>query len=156
MNSTNVTTNGYVGSQMYTTTLPSVLSTYITPVFGSHVLEYSNNLTHTVNNSLYNKLGSNSGAASANFWYTRKLDLMNETQVYGHIAFSSSGYDIGSDNIQFPLFRLKPEFVNKGRNWYWLRDVVNSSNFAVVGHDRACWNSTSGNNAGVRPYFYID
>ena len=75
VNSTNTTTGGYVGSKMYTTVLPSVLSTYITPVFGSHVLEYRSRLT---NSSTY-------------AFYTRKLDLMNENQLVGSPVWATSG-----------------------------------------------------------------
>ena len=126
MNETNVTTGGYVGSEMYTTTLSTVLSTYITPVFGTHVLEYLNLLTTAVDTTRYNRYGTASGASSGWTWQTRKLDLMNEIQVTGNASVSSSLYDTGSDNIQFPLFRLKPEFVNKQRSWYWLRSVASA------------------------------
>ena len=156
MNATNVTTGGYVGSEMYTTTLPSVLSDYITPVFSSHVLEYGNLLTNTVDTTRYNRSGVASGASSNWAWYTRKLDLMNENQVTGGTEWSSSGYETGSDNIEFPLFRLRPEFVNKEGYWYWLRSVVDGGSFAQIS---ASCNSTYTNAdgvGGVRPYFYID
>ena len=156
MNTSNVTTGGYVGSAMYTTTLPSVLSTYITPVFGSHVIEYRNLLTKSVGTSLYNRWGTNSGASNGWDWYTRKLDLMNENQVYGSIVWSSSGYETGSDNVQFPLFKLKPEFVNKARSWYWLRNVASSSGFAFVHGGGAGTTTGASDSVGVRPCFYID
>ena len=157
MNTSDTTSGGYVGSAMYTTTLPTVLSTYITPVFGEHVLTYRAALTNSVNTSAYNRSGTNSGASNGFAWYTRSLDLMNENQVYGSIVWSSSGYETGADNVQFPLFRLKPEFINKQRSWYWLRNVVSSSLFATVYYNGASGNdiryaSVSG---GVRPCFYI-
>ena len=156
MNDTNVTEGGYVGSKMYTETLPNVLSTYITPVFGSHVLEYRNILTTSVNTSLYNRYGSNTGASNNWTWQTRKLDLMNENQVPGGTEWSSSGNETGSDNIQFPLFRLKPEFVNKQRIWYWLRNVTSSSAFAGITDSGYNGTTHASNSEGVRPYFYID
>ena len=156
MNDTNVTTGGYVGSKMYTTTLPSVLTTYITPVFGSHVLEYRNSLTTSVNTSIYNRFGTNSGATNGWGWQMRKLDLMNENQVTGSIEWSSSGLETGTDNVQFPLFRLKPEFVNKQRSWYWLRNVTSSSAFAGINNNSASIYNNASNSGGVRPCFYID
>ena len=157
MNATDTTAGGYVGSEMYTTTLPSVLSTYITPVFSNHVLEYRNVLTTAVDTTRYNKFGTASGASSNWNWYTRKLDLMNEVQLTGAIEWSSSGLETGSDNIQFPLFRLKPEFVNKERYWYWLRNVSSAVFFASVGGDSASGHGhVASDVGGVRPYFYID
>ena len=155
MNDTNTTEGGYVGSKMYTTTLPSVLTT-ITNAFGSsHVLEYRNLLTTSVGTTLTNRYGSASGASNSWAWQTRKLDLMNENQVYGSIVWSSSGYETGTDNVQFPLFRLKPEFINKQRSWYWLRNVTSASFFAGVGTSGASSSYGASYSYGVRPCFYI-
>ncbi len=156
INDTNDTTGGYVGSKMYTITLPSVLTTYIIPAFGSHVLEYRNLLTNSTNTTLIGRYGSARGGTNGWAWQTRKLDLMNENQVYRSMVWSSTGYETGSDNIQFPLFRLAPEFVNKQRAWYLLRNVSSSSNFTDVysqGNSNAPWAS---NIRGVHPCFYID
>ena len=109
MNSTNTTVGGVAESEMYKTTLNDVLSNYITPVFGTHVLEYRQLLTTGINATGYNRFGNNGGCSNAWAWSSRKLDLMNEVQVYGSIVWSSSGYDIGSDNVQLPLFRLAPQ-----------------------------------------------
>ena len=155
MNDTNTTTGGYVGSKMYTDTLPTVLTT-IRNAFGTdHVLKYRNLLTTNVNGSLTNRLGLAGGVSNDWAWQDRYLDLMNENQVYGSIAWSSSGYDTGSDNVQFPLFRLKPEFINKERGWYWLRNVASSAYFARVGGYGYSATDNASNSAGVRPYFYI-
>ena len=156
MNSTNTTTGGYIGSTMFKTTLTSVLSTYITPVFGSHVLTYRTFLTNTITTTLYNRLGKNTGASSNWTAYTRSLDLMTENQVFGSIVASSSMYDTGIDNIQFPLFRLKPEYVNKIGGWYWLRGVVSSYWFTIVGDSGSSYYAAASYTGGVRPYFYID
>ena len=161
MNSTNTTEGGYVASNMYTAILPNVLTTYINPVFSGHILSYRNLLTNATDTTRYNRYGTNNGASSNWAWYTRQLDLMNENQVTGSIEWSSSGYETGSDNIQFPLFALRPEYViardnSGGRQTYWLRNVATSSNFAYVhntGHSSFSGASTS---FGVRPYFYID
>ena len=161
MNSSNTTTGGYVGSQMYTTILPSVLTTYIEPVFGNHILQYRNLLTPGMTSTLYNRYGTNTGASSGGEWYTRQLDLMNENQVYGSIVWSSSGFETGMDNIQFPLFALRPEYViardNSGnRQDYWLRNVVSSSYFARINDRGHIYSNNATNSNGVRPYFYID
>ena len=155
MNSSATTEGGYVGSYMYTTKLPSVLSTYITPVFGNNVLTHKTNLTNSMGTSLYNRYGTNSGASNWYAWYERQLDLMNEVQVTGTIAWSSSGYDIGADNTQFPLFRLRPEFINKDGTWYWLRSISSSTCYARITGAGCTITDYANNSHGVRPYFYI-
>ena len=155
MNSSNTSANGYAGSAMVSSVLPSVLSTYITPVFGSHVLEYRNLLTTGINNTGYNRFGTNSGCSNNWAWSSRKLDLMNEVQVYGSIAWSSSGYDIGSDNVQLPLFRLAPQYICN-RAWYWLRAITSASSFANVHYHGLSNGIDASNSGGVRPCFYID
>ena len=156
MNSSNTTSGGYVGSYMYKTTLPSVLSTYITPVFSGHVLSHKTLLTNSVDTNVAS-MGYPGGTGAANGWdwYDCQVDLMNELQVTGATEFSSSGHDIGSDNIQFPLFRLRPEFVNKQRTWYWLRSVASSSYFACVADGGVSVGNGASASGGVRPYFYI-
>ncbi len=164
MNSSNTTSGGYVGSYMYTTTLPSVLTTYINPVFSGHVLSYDAVLTTEVGTNLYNRYGQNLGASSSAGWYTRQLDLMNEVQVSGTIIWSSSGYDVGNDPIQFPLFRLRPGLKTaynstihstSTRCSYWLRSVTAAHWFAAVISTGNLFDSSASNSHGVRPYFYI-
>ena len=156
MNSTNTTVGGVAESEMYKTTLNDVLSNYITPVFGTHVLEYRQLLTTGINATGYNRFGNNGGCSNAWAWSSRKLDLMNEVQVYGSIVWSSSGYDIGSDNVQLPLFRLAPQYICN-RAWYWLRTITTSSAFAVVDHYGYSTNGNASNSGGgIRPCFYID
>ena len=156
MNSSNTTVGGYVASAMYTTTLPSILETYITPVFGSHVIEIRNLLTTGINASGYNRWGTNSGCSNAWEWRSRKVDLMNENQVFGSISWSSSGFETGSDNCQLPLFRLAPEYITNRSYWYWLRNVVDSSRFAHVTIAGISLHRDASATGGVRPCFYID
>ena len=156
MNSSNTTVGGYVASSMYTNTLPSILDTYITPVFGSHVIEIRNLLTKGINATGYNRYGINSGCSNDWAWYSRKVDLMNEVQVFGSIVWSSSGYETGSDNCQLPLFRLAPEFITNRSYWYWLRNITNASCFANVYYHGYGGNGNASATGGVRPCFYID
>ena len=151
MNSSNTTVGGYVASATYTTTLPSVLETYITPVFGSHVIEIRNVLTKGINPSGYNRWGTNSGCSNDWAWYSRKVDLMNENQVFGSISWSSSGFETGSDNCQLPLFRLAPEYITNRSYWYWLRNVVDSSRFADVSYGGYSDRDDASATGGVRP-----
>ena len=157
MNTTNTTKGGYMGSVMYKTTLSTVLSTYITPVFGNHILTYYEGYSSSVNTSAANRTaGKTTGASNVRTWAaSRKVDLMNEAQVFGTTFYSSSAFDTAVDNIQFPLFRLKPEFVNKQRTGYWLRDVASSALFVIInaGGDSGTYNAST--SQGIRPCFYI-
>lgn len=155
MNTTNTTNGGYIGSNMYKNILSSVFTTYINSTFGNHVIEHRNLLTNSINLTGYNRYGTNNGCTSGWDWYSRKIDLLNEVQVLGTIAWSSSGYEIGNDNCQLPLFRLAPEFICN-RSWYWLRNIATSSLFVCISGNGLSSGSDASNSGGIRPYFYID
>ncbi len=185
MNSTSTTIGGYAGSEMvgYVVgedgkatqdkkedggTLDTILNTYINPDFGTsnpsndntdHIIEYENTITDSVSDQSINKSGNSTGASSNRTWYTRKLDLMSEMNVYGGIVWSSSGYDIGIDYRQYAIFKLKPEFINSygtTRFHYWLKDVTSTSYFARVGGGGDTMFNNATSLLGVRPRFLID
>lgn len=146
MNATNITTNGYTGSEMYKTTLPTQLG-YIKAAFGStHILKYRQLFTVSVNSS---------GQSNNWQWFDCELSLMSEVNVYGTTVFSSSGYDTGIDNMQFPIFRLNPNMINKGRSWYWLKCVRNASDFCYVNYGGYSSALSASNVGGIRPLFLI-
>ena len=95
MNSEGSTEGGYVASLVYQNDLPTVLTNYITPVFGNHVIEYRASLTNGINPTGYNRTGKNDGCSDSYDLYSRKLDLMDECEVYGSAIWSSSGFDYG-------------------------------------------------------------
>lgn len=151
MNDSHVTTGGYVGSKMYTTNLAQ-FKTVIQNDFGSgHILNHRELLTNAVTD------GKSSGWA----WYDSTIELMNESMVYGHNAWGSHhGYETGIDKSQLSLFKHKPDLIVTlndagSRYWYWLRDVVSSSNFALVGTHGLANNHGAGHSGGVRPAFLI-
>ena len=155
MNTTDDTTGGYLNSNMATVTLPNILTT-IENIFGStHVLEFDNLLTYSINKTYYNRFGTNTGATTDWKWATaRKVDLMSEVQVFGSISWSSSGYDTGSMNTQLPLFRLAPEYICN-RETYWLRDVNSGMDFTRVFSSGYVDFGKANNSHGVRPFFFI-
>lgn len=151
MNDSHVTTGGYVGSKMYTTNLAQ-FKTVIQNDFGSgHILNHREVLTNAVTD------GKSSGWA----WYDSTIELMNESMVYGHNAWGSHhGYETGIDKSQLSLFKHKPDLIVTlndagSRYWYWLRDVVSSSNFAAVGTHGYAGSDGAGYSSGVRPAFLI-
>ncbi len=164
---------GYMGSEMYQTTLNTVYDKYIKPDFcrsssDCHIIEYLNLVSKSVDEKATNQYVQNTGASSGWSWETRKLDLMSEVNVYGTTVWSSSGWDVGADNKQYAIFRLKPELINKsvsaisgattGNYWYWLKAVVSSTNFASVAGDGGVFLESASNptHRGVRPRFLID
>lgn len=146
---------GYVKSIVYSTALPTVLTNYITPVFGNHIIEYRALLTNEINPYGYNRTGINNGCSTTNSWYSRKLDLMDECEVYGSIIYSSSGYDCGTAYPQLPLFALAPQYIPSDGE-YWLKDVSSSESYASVTASGMADQSWANGSAGVRPRFLID
>lgn len=150
MNSSNITTGGYVGSEMYKTGLAQAKTT-INNAFGSaHILNHRQYLVNAVTN----------GAPTGTDWYDSTVELMNENMVYGGRQFSPMpngatdpwntcrNYTI--DKSQLPLFHLAPWLICN-RQWYWLRDVVSAAAFADVGSNGAADCGLAGNASGVRP-----
>ena len=161
MNTTDTTEGGYYNSQMKQSTLPSILSTYVEPVFNGHVLTYANILTNEVDENANNITSNLYKGASNNWsWYNSQIDLMSEVNVFGTIILSSNGLDIGIDNQQYAIFLLKPEFAytngNSKRLSYWLKSVSNSKSFVFADVGGCSDNHALSKSAqGVRPRFLI-
>lgn len=155
MNSEGSTEGGYVASLVYQNDLPTVLTNSITPVFGSHVIEYRAPLTNGINPTGYNRTGKNDGCSDSYDLYSRKLDLMDECEVYGSAIWSSSGFDCGSAYTQLPLFALAPQYILSDGP-YWLKDVSTSHSYASVNAVGMADRALTGSFIGVRPRFLID
>lgn len=155
MNWEGSTEGGYVGSLVYGTTLPSVLTDYITPVFGNHIIEYRAFLTNGINPTGYNSSGTNDGCSNSCAWFSRKLDLMDECEVYGCPIHSSSAFDCGSAYTQLPLFALAPQYILSDES-YWLKDVSTSHSYASVTNSGIADGAWTAVILGVRPRFLID
>ena len=155
MNWEGSTEGGYVGSLVYGTTLPSVLTDYITPVFGNHIIEYRAFLTNGINPTGYNSSGTNDGCSNSCAWFSRKLDLMDECEVYGCPIWSSGAFDCGSAYTQLPLFALAPQYILSNES-YWLKDVSTSHSYASVTNSGIADGAWTAVILGVRPRFLID
>jgi hypothetical protein len=146
MNPDSTTDGGYVGSEMYTTGLNQA-KTKIHADFAGHVVNHERVLSNRVTN----------GQADRAPWRNSDVELMNEVMVYGSIVNGKATnglYNIGAEKSQLPLFALRPDLLNIGIYW-WLRDVVSASEFAVVGDDgRPDYNYATALR-GVRPVFSI-
>ena len=157
MNTSDVTTGGYVGSVMYTQKLPAYL-TAIRNAFGSsHILKYRAWLTKGVDTTANNRYPSDTGAANSSAYYDAYINLMNHVQVTGNIGFSGSGFDLGLDNVQFPLFRLNSKYISLNDKSYWVRDITSQNRFGVIYANTTISIGYKASSSGnVRPFFLID
>lgn len=150
MNTTNVTTGGYVGSAMYKSNLANA-KTIVNAAFQGSVLTHREYLCNAVAN----------GRPSGGAWFDSSIELPNEPMMYGHPHFSptSDGSTVPSiytiSKTQLALFMVCPRFiVNRSYN-QWLRDVVSSAVFArVSGYGTAHFYDASAS-GGVRPVFPV-
>lgn len=147
MNTSNVTTGGYTGSAMYKSNLAQAKTT-IKAAFGSaHVLTKRELLTNAVNGN------TPSGWA----WFDSDVELMNEVQAYGSVAWGAhdgNGYNVASGDGQFPLFMFDRTKLHN-REDYWLRDVASATHFSSVGRYGAAGTYAASASFGVRPAFCI-
>lgn len=147
MNTSNVTTGGYTGSAMYKSNLAQAKTT-IKAAFGSaHVLTKRELLTNAVNGN------TPSGWA----WFDSDVELMNEVQVYGSVAWGAhdgNGYNVASGDGQFPLFMFDRTKLHN-REDYWLRDVASATIFSFVGNAGYANRGNASSSFGVRPAFCI-
>jgi hypothetical protein len=147
MNTSNVTTGGYTGSAMYKSNLAQAKTT-IKAAFGSaHVLTKRELLVNAVNGN------TPSGWA----WFDSDVELMNEVQAYGSVAWGAhdgNGYNMASGDGQFPLFMFDRTKLHN-REDYWLRDVSSAAAFSRVAGDGHAGNNGASYSSGVRPAFCI-
>lgn len=150
MNTTNVTTGGYVGSAMYKSNLANA-KTIVNAAFQGSVLTHREYLCDAVAN----------GRPSGGAWFDSSIELPNEPMMYGHPHFSptSDGSTVPSiytiSKTQLALFMVCPRFiVNRSYN-QWLRDVVSSAYFAVVAAGGYTSYNVASNSYGVRPVFPV-
>jgi len=144
MNSTNITTGCYTGSEMYTTNLDNA-RTMFDNAFGSQFIP-----THR---------GMYSNAVSGNnpsgwTWRDMRVELMSEEQVYGHSIWgvgSQNGYDAGTQKTQFKLFALDQTKINT-RQAYWLTNVRSSTTFSCITYSGYPEYDVASISYGVRPF----
>ena len=149
-------TGGYTGSKMKTTLLTNI-DTQLTSIFSTHLKATWEWLSSANNSTSYGRLGGGSGASTAATWTQVKSLLMSEVEAFGSIAWSSSGYDTGTQNTQLPLFQQCPEALwdRDTQTTWWLKDVVSGSLFASVGWYGYSSRPTATDGNGVRPRFVL-
>lgn len=149
-NPSGTTEGGYVGSDLYKNGLTQAKQ-MVTAAFGSaHILNHREYLGNAVTN----------GALTGTDWYDSTVELMNENMVYGGRQFSpmpngatdpwSTCRNYTIDKSQLSLFRYEPWMVCN-RNWYWLRDVVSATGFALVNSSGEAYSASASGAGGIRP-----
>lgn len=150
MNTTNITTGGYVGSEMYKKNLANA-KTIVNAAFQGSVLTHREHLCNAVAN------GKQSGGA----WFDSSIELPSEIMMYGHIHFGNASDGNTIPNIYTPsktqlaLFMVCPRFITDRSHAQWLRDVVSSAGFALVHSDGNPNSNCASNSFGVRPVFPV-
>lgn len=150
MNTTNITTGGYVGSEMYKKNLANA-KTIVNAAFQGSVLTHREHLCNAVAN------GKQSGGA----WFDSSIELPSEIMMYGHIHFGNASDGNTIPNIYTPsktqlaLFMVCPRFITDRSHVQWLRDVVSSAYFAFVNGVGITSCGTASLSYGVRPVFPV-
>ena len=150
MNTTNVSTGGYVGSAMYKSNLANA-KTIVNAAFQGSVLTHREYLCNAVAN----------GIPSGGAWFDSSIELPNEPMMYDHPHFSptSDGSAIPSiytiSKTQLALFMVCPRFIVNSSYNQWLRDVVSSAAFARVGNYGHPHFFFASGSFGVRPVFPV-
>lgn len=150
MNTTNITTGGYVGSEMYKKNLANA-KTIVNAAFQGSVLTHREHLCNAVAN------GKQSGGA----WFDSSIELPSEIMMYGHIHFGNASDGNTIPNIYTPsktqlaLFMVCPRFITDRSHVQWLRDVVSSAGFARVYVGGLADYYGASSSYGVRPVFPV-
>lgn len=143
----NTTDGGYVGSDMYKSNLQQAKTTIKTAFGSTHVLVKREHLTNAVTGN----------APSGWGWFDSDIELMNEVQAYGSVAWGAhdgNGYNVALGDSQFPLFAFDRTNLHNQED-YWLRDVSSAVDFAYVSNGGFANSNGASFSFGVRPAFAI-
>ena len=150
MNDAHSTEGGYANSKMRASGLDEAKAKF-TAAFGDMIITHRELFTNAVTN------GKPSGGA----WMDATVELMNEIMVYGTTVFTPGcdgatvPYLYTTNKIQLAAFQLNPAFITVRGQWYWLRDVVSSTDFAHVHAGGDAYYYGAAGAGYVRPYAII-
>lgn len=138
MAATESTNAGYMGSLIKTQSLQE-LKSQLNNVFGGHIMSRRDFL---------------------NGWTTTDVDLMSEIMLYGCNIYNqcAPGSTVpmlhATGKQQLSLFRLAPQYICSD-NTYWLRDVVSSTDYALLSSAGNAGHDPANLEYGVRPVFAV-
>lgn len=111
-----------------------------TDLGSGHVYQHKKLFGNAINQSGYNRFGTNSGCTSGWEWADAYISALTEAQVFGGDHWSSSGYDTGEANTLLPVFTEYKHTEIFGNEYPWLRNVSSAS--------RACQAHSHGHASG--------
>ena len=150
----NTAINGYNGSDINTSTLPTVANN-LKKVLGDYLIERNVLLSNS-------RAGNPSYYANSYVWTTAYCTLMSAGQVTGTFASNRNKYDDGEANYKLPLFNY--ETWSFDASLTWLRGIYGINYDGGIFFDGIVYClTTSGNSGysacknrqGLRPLIYI-
>lgn len=150
MNSTNTTAGGYMDSQLNMSGL----------VQGNEIIRNAFDRSHIMSRRIYLTTQVTNGIASNGGWFDESVSIMCEQMVYGSGIFSpvSNGSNVPAnyrvEKSQLPLFQYEPSRICNRATW-WLRDVIDTADFAVVDVNGLATCAAASYSLGIRPCFCI-
>lgn len=154
MNNTNTIEGGYLGSDMWKTTIP-IINESITSIWGSnHILKHREALSNAISATIHSNIGNdNYGATTSLDWVDVYCNLFNENMLFGNTLCTSSYLDIHERNTQLAAFRYNKYDVYTS-NGYWLSAPSYNERFCIV-YDLEQSQELASKSAGVSPYFLL-
>ena len=158
MNETNTTEGGYLGSKMWTETIPKIVEGIENAFGADHIVEHYEALTNAMDATKTSKMTFpiEEKGMTTNVENTLvKVNLANENQVFGTNIISSSGFEVGSCFNQFAAFKYNKTLINNYYFWWWLRTVSNIFSFSAVDALNRPIVVNASSTPNVRPYFLL-
>ena len=153
MNNANTTEGGYTNSWVYRSEIPACATGIVSAFGSSHILTFRDYLTRDLNTSAVSS-GITVWTGAPNWegeWLSQQCNLMSEKMVFGAPICAAGAMDNSIATRQMSAFRLSERLINT-RQYWWLRDLVSSAQFAhVVGYGCA-YTSLASSVLGVRPF----
>ena len=154
MNATNTTEGGYAGSEMYKKIIPACAMGIVNAFGSDHILTFGDVISNSVDTS-HTSSGLPQWTGTPGWPGTRvsvQCNLMSEKMVYGAPICSAGASDNIMATRQMSAFRLSEKLINYNRQWWWLRDVVSSTFFAMSGGNGNTSTDSAYHVDGVRPF----
>lgn len=153
MNSSDTTTGGFAGTNLFKNYFPQIESQLQTD-FGKHLLTFNSYLSTSVDSN---------GAPNNGQWFNVKACLCNSAMWRGSPSKYSNNtngtkYNLGDETEQLPLMKIHEAAQAGTSNATWLRDISSSTDFVIVnssGSDNE-WGAQSSSPCSVRAFFLID
>ena len=100
-------------------------------------------------------------STSAAAWHWSRVELMNESMVYGQVLRATNSTGDWFNGSQLPLFAAQPNrriaMKGKGgsRNSAWLSSISSGTAFCLVNNNGYAGNTAARYSYAVRPYFLL-